>query len=125
MDAFEFHSHLEGVSDHSHGDASSKIIETQGHGIGRLRRALEAQGYETRKLITATDAGVPEACPLAIVAGPPTVFLPAESAALRAYLERGRAALLLFDPGLGLEPRSEASRVGKEGCSACGYGGGA
>src|SRR3546814_3293495 len=62
MDAFEFHSHLEGVSDHSHGDASSKIIETQGHGIGRLRRALEARGYETRKLITATGAGVPEAC---------------------------------------------------------------
>lgn len=104
MDAFEFHSHLEGISDHSHGDASSKVVETQGHGIGRLRRALEAQGYETRKLVTATRPAIPDACSLAIVASPRTLFLPAESAALRTYLAGGGSALLLLDLGFVLEP---------------------
>ena len=54
MDNFEFHTHVEGVAGHSHDDASSKLVQTAGHGIGRLRRALEAQGYETRKVILAT-----------------------------------------------------------------------
>ena len=49
MDNFEFHTHLEGVAGHSHGDASSQHVQMPGHGIGRLRRALEAQGYVTRR----------------------------------------------------------------------------
>lgn len=104
MDAFEFHSHLEGISDHNHGDASSKVIETQGHGVGRLRRALEAQGYETRKLILATLDAVPADCSILVSASPRTTFVPAESAALRRYLETGGSALLLFDLGFVLEP---------------------
>lgn len=104
MDAFEFHTHLEGLSDHSHGDASSKVVETQDHGIGRLRRALEAQGYETRKLITATRPDIPAACSLVILGSPRTLFLPAESAALRAYLAGGGSALLMLDLGFVLEP---------------------
>lgn len=107
MDAFEFHSHLEGITDHDHSDASSKVVETPGHGIGRLRRALEAQGYETRKLVTATRPDVPAACSLVILGSPRTLFLPAESAALRAYLAGGGSALLLFDLGFVLEPELE------------------
>ena len=45
IDNFEFHTHLEGLRDHSHDDASSKVVQMAGHGIGRLRRALEALGY--------------------------------------------------------------------------------
>jgi ABC-type uncharacterized transport system len=104
MDSFEFHTHLEGTSDHSHGDATSQIIETTGHGIGRLRRALEAQGYATRKVILATSDGVPDACSLVVAANPRTTFLPGESAALRSYLTGGGSALLLFDLGFVLEP---------------------
>jgi ABC-type uncharacterized transport system len=104
MDSFEFHTHLEGASDHSHGDASSHIIETPGHGVGRLRRALEAQGYATRKLILATSPAVPDDCALLIAANPRTTFLPAESAALRSYLGSGGSALLLFDLGFVPEP---------------------
>lgn len=104
MDTFEFHSHLEGISNHDHGDASSKVIETQGHGVGRLRRALEAQGYETRKLTLATLGAVPADCSILVSANPRTTFLPAESAALRSYLVRGGSALLLFDLGFVLEP---------------------
>ena len=34
MDNFEFHTHLEGASDHSHGDAASQVIETAGTASG-------------------------------------------------------------------------------------------
>src|ERR687886_898023 len=62
MDNFEFHTHLEGVADHSHGEASSHVVEMPGHGAGRFRRALEAQGYAPRQLILATRAEVPADC---------------------------------------------------------------
>jgi hypothetical protein len=109
MDGFEFHSHLEGATDHSHGEASSHIIETAGHGVGRLRRALEAQGYVARKLLLATATAVPKDCTLVIIANPRTTFLPGESTALRSYLAAGGNALLLFD--LGFEPEPELARL--------------
>jgi len=114
MDNFEFHTHMEGIAGHSHDDASSKLIQTTGHGIGRLRRALEAQGYETRKVILATSAGVPESCQVLIDANPRTTFLPAESAALEAYLQRGGSLLAMLDLGFVLEPRL-AALLGKLG----------
>jgi hypothetical protein len=104
MDNFEFHTHLEGAAGHSHDDASSQVIEMPGHGIGRLRRVLEAQGYEARKLLLATRTEVPPDCTLAILANPRTTFLPAESLALRRYLEAGGAALLMIDLGFAVEP---------------------
>jgi ABC-type uncharacterized transport system involved in gliding motility auxiliary subunit len=109
MDGFEFHTHLEGVSDHSHGDASSQIIETAGHGVGRLRRVLEAQGYATAKLLLATTGAVPGDCTVVIDANPRTTFLPAESAALRAYLAAGGSALLMLD--LGFVPEAGLARL--------------
>src|SRR4029453_9049121 len=109
MDGFEFHTHLEGVANHSHGEASSQIIETEGHGVGRLRRVLEAQGYLTRKLLLATAGAVPADFTVPLAATPRTPFLPAESAALRSYLEAGGNALLLFD--LGFVPEAGLSRL--------------
>ena len=109
MDGFEFHTHLEGVSDHSHGDASSQIVETAGHGVGRLRRVLEAQGYVARKLLLATTGAVPGACTVVLAANPRTTFLPAESAALRAYLAGGGSALFLLD--LGFVPEAGLSQL--------------
>jgi hypothetical protein len=108
MDNFEFHTHVEGVASHSHGDASSQYVQMPGHGIGRLRRALEAQGYVARKVILATAPAVPQDCQVLIVANPRTTFLPAESAALEAYLRAGGALLALFDLGFVLEPRLTA-----------------
>jgi hypothetical protein len=103
-DNLEFHTHLEGVASHSHSDASSQMIEMPGHGAGRFRRALEAQGYEVRKLVTALRAHIPQECTVVAYASPRTGFLPAESAALRSYLEDGGSALFLFDLGFELEP---------------------
>ncbi|WP_395708817.1 GldG family protein [Reyranella sp.] len=107
MDNFEFHTHLENVADHSHGDAASHVIEMPGHGVGRFRRALEAQGYETHKLVLATRADVPSDCTVVVLASPRTTLLPAESAALRAYLRQGGSALFMFDLGYVLEPELE------------------
>jgi hypothetical protein len=104
MDNFEFHTHLEGVASHSHGDSSSQIVEMPGHGVGRFRRALEAQGYEVRKLVTAIRAEVPTDCTLVVLASPRVSLLPGESAALRTYLERGSSVLFLFDLGFVLDP---------------------
>ena len=104
MDNFEFHTHVEGVAGHSHDDASSSVVQTTGHGIGRLRRALEAQGYDTRKVVLATSSGVPDICQVLIIANPRTTFLPAESAALNAYLERGGSLFGMFDLGFVPEP---------------------
>jgi hypothetical protein len=104
MDNYEFHTHLEGVADHSHDDASSRLVQMAGHGVGRFRRALEAQGYEARQLILATNRAVPDDCTLVVAANPRTTFLPGESDALRRYLANGGAALFLFDLGFVLEP---------------------
>lgn len=105
MDNFEFHTHMEGVAGHSHDDASSKVVQTTGHGIGRLRRALEAQGYETRKIVLATSPTVPPECRILIVANPRTTFLPAEGAAIETYLGKGGSLFAMFDLGFVLEPR--------------------
>lgn len=108
MDNFEFHTHVEGIAGHSHDDASSSVVQTTGHGIGRLRRALEAQGYLTRKVILATSPAVPDDCQILIIANPRTTFLPAESAALESYLQHGGSLLAMFDLGFSLEPRLSA-----------------
>jgi ABC-type uncharacterized transport system involved in gliding motility auxiliary subunit len=104
-DNFEFHTHLEGLHDHSHGDASAKVVQMPGHGIGRLRRALEALGFEVRTIIPATQPEIPIDCVAVIDANPRTTYGPGESAALEAYLARGGALLLLYDLGFVIEPR--------------------
>lgn len=104
MDNFEFHTHLEGMQGHSHGDSDSAVVKMPGHGIGRLRRSLEALGYDVRKVILATMNSVPADCALVINANPRTTFLPAESAALESYLTRGGSVLFMFDLGFVLEP---------------------
>jgi gliding motility-associatede transport system auxiliary component len=105
IDNFEFHTHLEGLHDHSHGDATSKVVQMPGHGIGRLRRALEALGFEVRTILPATEPEIPRACAVVIDANPRTTYWPSESAALEAYLTRGGSLLLLYDLGFVIEPR--------------------
>jgi hypothetical protein len=108
FDNFEFHTHVETAHAHSHGDKSSARVEMEGHGAGRLRRALEALGFEARKIITATVRQIPADCAMVIAVNPRTTYLPAESEALAAYLERGGAALLMYDLGFVIEPRLAA-----------------
>ena len=59
IDNFEFHTHFEGVADHSHDESDAAVVLTTGHGFGRLRRALEGIGYDVRKITPATDGRDP------------------------------------------------------------------
>jgi hypothetical protein len=105
FDNFEFHTHLETATGHSHGDKSSALVQMPGHGAGRLRRAVEALGFETRKIIPAVQGAIPRDCALVLAVNPRTAYLPAESEMLGAYLANGGAALLLYDLGFVVERR--------------------
>ncbi len=107
VDNYEFHTHFEGSLSHSHNEADSAVVQTTGHGIGRMRRALEGIGYDVRKIALASQGAIPADCSVTIDAGPRTTYLPAESAALEAYLSQGGALLLMYDLGFVLEPRLE------------------
>lgn len=103
-DNYSFHTHVEGLAGHEHDSSASAVIRAGSHGIGRLRRALESVGYQSRKITPATSRGIPDDCRVLIAASPQTTFLPGESAALKTYLERGGALLAMFDLGFVLEP---------------------
>ncbi len=116
VDNFEFHTHVETAGSHSHGDSSAHMIETTGHGIGRLRRALEALGYEVARLPLATLQQVPPTCSVVAVANPRTTFLPAESRMLERHLAEGGSMFLMLDLGFVVEPTLAGllGRVGVE-----------
>lgn len=97
IDSMEYHTHFEGVHSHSHDAAGVAVVLMEQHGAGRLRRALEALGYRTRKVILATAGGVPPECAALVEANPRTPYAPPESAALEDYLAQGGAALLMLD----------------------------
>ncbi|TMQ27949.1 MAG: hypothetical protein E6K82_01495 [Candidatus Rokuibacteriota bacterium] len=109
VDNFEFHTHFEGLAGHSHGEGGSGVVLMRGHGAGRMRRALEAVGYEVRKIVPATLPAIPSDCAAVVDLNPRTTYLPGESQALTAYLAGGGAALLAYDLGFVLEPRLAAS----------------
>jgi ABC-type uncharacterized transport system involved in gliding motility auxiliary subunit len=105
FDNYEFHTHLEAGSAHSHGDKSAAVVQMPGHGAGRLRRALEALGFETRRIVPATLAAIPDDCAVVVAVNPRTAYLPAESDLLASYFASGGAALLLYDLGFVVERR--------------------
>src|SRR5262245_14930387 len=105
FDNFEFHTHVETASAHTHGDKSSALVQMPGHGAGRLRRALEALGPETSRIVPAMLTALPRDCAAVVDINPRTTYLPAESELLAAYLADGGAALLLYDLGFVVERR--------------------
>jgi len=105
FDNFEFHTHVETLQAHTHGDKSSAVVQMPGHGGGRMRRALEALGFDVRKIIPATLQRIPADCAVVVAMNPRTTYLPAESDLLADYLAGGGAALLMYDLGFVVEPR--------------------
>lgn len=69
--------------------------------LNALRGLLDLLGYEYRDLGLREGLGdrVPDDAALVMVIGPRQPFLEAESAALRAYLERGGSLLFALEPG--------------------------
>src|SRR5690349_12614116 len=105
VENFEFHTHFEGVAGHSHGEGGSALVQMRGHGVGRLRRALESLGYDVRKIVPATLSAIPPDCAVVLDVNPRTTYLPGESTMLLDHLARGGAAVLMYDLGFVLEPR--------------------
>jgi hypothetical protein len=105
IDNFEFHTHFEGLAGHSHGESGAGVVLMKGHGAGRMRRALEALGYDVRKILPATLRTIPPECAAVVDLNPRTTYLPGESEALGTYLAGGGAALLAYDLGFVIEPR--------------------
>ncbi|HZI40399.1 MAG TPA: Gldg family protein [Gemmatimonadaceae bacterium] len=109
IDNFEFHTHFEGLAGHSHDERGSGVVLMRGHGAGRMRRALEAFGYEVRKIVLATLREVPHECAAVVDLNPRTTYLPGESEALITYLAGGGSALLAYDLGFVIEPHLAAA----------------
>ncbi len=101
-DNYEFHTHAENLGghgmDHAHG-AADAVIETTSHGVGRLRRSLEALGYDIRVILPAVAGVIDKSCRVVIDAGPRSAYAALESSALAQYLDSGGSALLLYDIG--------------------------
>jgi len=114
IDSMEYHTHFEGVHAHSHGAEGIGVVLMEQHGVGRLRRALESLGFTTKKVTLATAGRVPAECAALVEASPRTRYSPLESRALEEYLERGGAALLMYDIDFPVEP-SLAAVLAKAG----------
>jgi hypothetical protein len=114
IDNMEYHTHFEGVHGHSHDAEGIGVVLMEQHGVGRLRRALESLGFATKKVTFATAGRVPAECAALVEANPRTRYSPLESRALEEYLERGGAALLMYDIDFPVEP-SLAAVLAKAG----------
>ncbi len=105
IDNFEYHTHFETLQSHSHSGEGSNVVLSERHGAGRLRRALEALGYDVRKIILGALPEIPADCAAIVDVNPRTTYLPGESDLLEQYMTRGGGVLLMYDLGFTLEPR--------------------
>jgi len=85
---------VEGHNEHAiEGEAGS-----QKDGYERAADALRNENYHVEKLLLAAKGDVPEDADAVVIPGPTRPFLAPEREALRRYLERGGALLVLLDP---------------------------
>jgi hypothetical protein len=103
IDNFEFHTHFEGVHNHSHDATDTGVVQMEQHGLGRLRRAIEQLGLVARKVSFATGQPIADDCALIVEANPRTRYSPGETDVLRRYLERGGSAMFLIEPDYTLD----------------------
>jgi ABC-type uncharacterized transport system involved in gliding motility auxiliary subunit len=103
--SIESHDHQEGSAGHSHGLGAQYVLHER-HGIAKARHALENLNYTVEKVSLVQGPDVLSRCTVLIVAGPKTALIPAEVAAVRAYLAAGGNAFFMLDPFVrtGLEP---------------------
>lgn len=100
----EFHTHVESLgggehAGHHHGHAHIPVVKTTAHGIGRLRRSLDALGYVSRTINLTTEGAQLSGCDVVSVTQPKYPFAPDEIAALKSVLDDGASLLAFFDLG--------------------------
>ena len=103
--SMESHDHLEGAPGHTHG-LGAKYVLHERHGMAKARHSLENLNYKVEKVSLMQRGDGLSRCAVLVVAGPKVAMLPAEVAAVRAYLWRGGNAFFMLDPFVqsGLEP---------------------
>lgn len=112
IDNFEFHTHFEGVHNHSHDISDAGVVQMEQHGLGRLRRAIEKLGLLARKVTFATGQPIADDCAAMVDANPRTRYSPGETDVLRRYLERGGSAMFLIEPDYALDDSLAALLAG-------------
>lgn len=86
-----------------------KVYFVQGHGekdtsssdrtgYSSIVSALTRDNYKVDKVVLAQQTEVPSDATIVVVAGPRTDYLPSETDALRAFLQKGGKVLFLIDP---------------------------
>src|SRR5216110_2678906 len=103
--SMESHDHLEGAPGHTHG-LGAKYVLHERNGMAKARHSLENLNYTVEKVSLIQRGDGLSRCAVLVVAGPKVALLPAEVAAVRAYLWRGGNAFFMLDPFVhsGLEP---------------------
>jgi ABC-type uncharacterized transport system involved in gliding motility auxiliary subunit len=100
------------VIDFLDGHGESDPDETQdAGGFGALRKDLEGEGYEVRKMVLASLPKVPDDVSIVVVAGPQKPLLPHEIDALNDYLKRGGRMILMFRPQPPDQPIDESAMI--------------
>lgn len=71
---------------------------TQGQGYSAVKKALERDGFQVKKLLLLQTAKVPVDADALVIAGPEKPILPQEQDALEDFLQTGGSIFLLLDP---------------------------
>ena len=79
-----------------HGEKDTDATERAG--LSAIASALGRDNYKVEKLVLAQQAEVPADASIVVGAGPKTDYLPTETDALRAYLQKGGKCLFMLDP---------------------------
>ena len=80
------------------GHGESKIENMGNEGYQNAKKNLEQDGFLVKPLLLLKTGDIPEDASTLIIAGPKKPIQQEEQIALKAYLEKGGAILMLFDP---------------------------
>jgi len=94
------------------GEGEPDIDDSQAAtGFGELKKAMEGESYEVRKVLLATVASVPEDCSMLVVAGPTRPLLKNELDSIGTYLKKGGRAIVMLRPPNPKDPGVESGLV--------------
>ncbi len=80
-----------------HGEADPDDAQNS-DGFGELKKDLEGEGYEVKKLELAQLPKVPDEATMVVIAGPEKPLMPHEVEQLQDYLKRGGRVIAMFRP---------------------------
>jgi ABC-type uncharacterized transport system involved in gliding motility auxiliary subunit len=85
-----------------HGEPDIDDVQ-DAHGLASVKQALANENYETKKVLLASMASVPDDCSIVVVTGTQKPYLDSELNALGAHLDNGGRVLVLVPPRQGNE----------------------